>query len=105
MACTCRCDADRRSSRTGIPALPFCTARLNAHWKPADYPKEFRHFGDHIRAKRMNLGLTKKALAMWFGVDEESIANWERGRPASKRNHVKIMQLLESGIGGPILDI
>jgi len=94
-ACTCRRVSDHRSTRTDIPALPFCTARLTAAWKPSDYPKEFRHFGDHIRAKRLDLGLQIKQLAARLGSDEGSVACWENGsRRPSLRKLPKILEFL-----------
>jgi len=75
--------------------LPFCTARLTAQWKPAEYPREFRHLGDHIRAKRLDLGLQIKQLARRLGTDEDSVASWERGeRCPSLRKLPKILGFL-----------
>jgi len=80
----------------GIPALPFCTARLTALWKPAEYPKEFRHLGDHIRAKRLDLGLQIKQLARQLGTDEGSVAAWEDGsRRPSLRKLPKVLEFLK----------
>jgi hypothetical protein len=54
-------------------------SKLAATWKPAQFPKEFRHLGDHIRAKRLGVGLQIKQLASLLGVDEGSVASWETG--------------------------
>lgn len=59
--------------------MPFCRATLTGHWKPAEYPKEFHHLGDHIRAKRLDLGLQIKQLAKQLKTDEGSVASWEAG--------------------------
>src|SRR5712691_8111311 len=58
------CAADRRSSRTGIPALPFCHVRLQAQ-KPlaAAYPRELWTLGDRVRKRRLDLGLRQKDVA------------------------------------------
>lgn len=62
-----------------IPALPFCRAKLTASWRTGEYPKEFRHLGDYIRAKRLDLGLQVKQLAKLLKADEGSVASWEGG--------------------------
>jgi transcriptional regulator with XRE-family HTH domain len=87
--CICSCGAGLRNSRTGIPALPFCRANLSVSWKPAEYPKEFLHLGDHIRAKRLERGLQIKELAKQLTADEGSVAAWESGRrhPSLRKLH------------------
>lgn len=62
-----------------MAALPFCRVRLTATLRPTGYPKEFRHLGDHIRARRLDLGLQIKQLADPFKTDEGSVAAWESG--------------------------
>ncbi len=65
----------------GIPALPFCHLRLMAA-KPRSkaYPSVLRTYGDHLRAKRLNLGLIQRQVAEEIGVDKCSIYNWENNR-------------------------
>ena len=36
--------------------------------------------GDHIRAKRLDLGLLQKDVAGIIGVTTDTITNWEKGR-------------------------
>ena len=36
--------------------------------RPAEYRKELRHLGDHLRGKRLDLSLTKKVLAALLGA-------------------------------------
>jgi hypothetical protein len=43
---------------------------LKTAWKPPEYPKEFRHLGDHIRAKRLDVGLQIKQLAKQLTAEE-----------------------------------
>ncbi len=38
------------------------------------------HLGEHIRKKRLELGLTQKEVGKIFGVSEEAVYNWESGR-------------------------
>jgi transcriptional regulator with XRE-family HTH domain len=42
------------------------------------FPPE-RPWGEEVRAKRLTQGLTRKALAQVLGVNEETVAAWERG--------------------------
>lgn len=41
------------------------------------YPKNPKNFGERIRKKRMDLGLTMKKLAQKTGVTETTVYNWE----------------------------
>jgi DNA-binding XRE family transcriptional regulator len=52
--------------------------------KPAAYPKEIKTIGDHLRRRRLDLGLFQRQVAEFIGVDKTSIANWEgqHGHPA-----------------------
>ena len=36
--------------------------------------------GDHVRARRLNLGLAQEQFSQQLGVSESTINNWERGR-------------------------
>jgi transcriptional regulator with XRE-family HTH domain len=44
------------------------------------YPKDINTLGDHIRKKRLDLGLLQREVAEKIGVDESTIYNWERQR-------------------------
>ena len=61
-----------------MPAFPYCRATLTAP-KPRDprYPSEIKTLGDHLRARRLDLGLQVKDVAARFGCREETIINWE----------------------------
>ena len=62
-------------------ALPFCRLTLNAA-KPKNpfYPKELNTLGDHLRKRRLDLGLTQQGLADQIICDEATITNWELNR-------------------------
>jgi DNA-binding XRE family transcriptional regulator len=61
--------------------LPFCGLRLKAEKPPPKaYPRELKIIGDHIRKRRLDLGLLQKEVAEQIGVDKTTIMNWERGR-------------------------
>jgi transcriptional regulator with XRE-family HTH domain len=67
-------------------ALPFCHATLKAKRSlPETYPTELKSIGDHIRKRRLDLGLLQRDVAGRIGVDEGTVWAWE-----SNRNHPKI---------------
>lgn len=59
--------------------MPFCNIVLHAQ-KPIlkGYPVEVKTFGDHIKKRRLDLGLKQAEVAEMFGVSRTSIAFWER---------------------------
>ncbi len=67
--------------RNVIPALPFCSLVLTAK-KPINpaYPKSLVSLGDHLRKRRLDLGLLQKEVALTLGVDKMTINSWETGR-------------------------
>jgi transcriptional regulator with XRE-family HTH domain len=69
--------------------LPFCHLRLRAK-KPVDkgYPRELKTIGDHIRKRRLDLGLLQKGVALLICVDKTTIMNWERGHRTPALRHV-----------------
>ena len=54
---------------------------------PNAYPQELNTIGDHIRKKRLDLGLLQKEVAQHLGVDTNSVTNWEKGH-TSPRLHL-----------------
>lgn len=67
-------------SRIHIPALPFCGRHLRAP-KPIDpaYPTELLSLGDHVRKRRLDLGLLQREVAQQIGVDATTVFHWETG--------------------------
>ena len=59
----------------------FLPLRLTAE-KPRSYkyPKNPVTLGEHIRRKRMDLGLCQEDVARRLGADTGSVRNWETGR-------------------------
>ena len=45
-----------------------------------NYPRAFRHIGDHILARRLDLKLQMKEVAKFIGVHPSTIKNWERNK-------------------------
>lgn len=65
--------------------MPFCYAELRTpKLKPERYPKQLSTLGDHLRARRIELGMLQSQVADEIGVHELTITNWERNesRPA-----------------------
>jgi len=67
--------------------------------------------GDHLRKKRLDLGLLQKEVANKIGADETSVWNWENNRAKPSLSHIPaIIQFLEytptlapkEGLGGKI---
>jgi transcriptional regulator with XRE-family HTH domain len=59
--------------------LPFCHAEVRSAKPKSDrYPKELKSLGDHIRARRIDLGILQRQVAEHTGVCEATITNWER---------------------------
>lgn len=73
------------------------------------YPKHPRNFGEMIRKKRMDLGLTMKNIAERTGVSETTIYNWEiKNRTPYRKTEEKLREILalkeEISIQAPVLD-
>jgi transcriptional regulator with XRE-family HTH domain len=62
---------------------------------PRGYPKDPKTLGEHLRRRRLDLGLRQRDLAERWGLRSETVAGWERGlsRP-SIRQWPKIIELL-----------
>jgi transcriptional regulator with XRE-family HTH domain len=64
-----------------IPALPYCKTELKVE-RPlsTDYPQTLNTLGDHIRKKRLDLGLLQKDVAQIIGTSTDTICYWENNR-------------------------
>jgi len=59
--------------------------RLSARKSTApSYPSDLRTLGDHLRRKRLDLGLLQRELAQQLGIAEASIWQWENNRTKPK---------------------
>jgi DNA-binding transcriptional regulator YiaG len=76
--------------------LPFCQLTIKAsHPKKQGYPKTLLTIGDHIRKRRLDLGLFQREAAAQIGVDKTSILNWEtRGIKPEVQHHARIITFL-----------
>jgi transcriptional regulator with XRE-family HTH domain len=62
-------------------ALPFCNLEIVASKpKPDGYPEKVETLGEHLLARRMDLGLLQKDVAKILNVSTCSIENWENHR-------------------------
>ncbi len=58
--------------------MPFCHAELRTPKPKSDrYPNELKSLGDHIRARRIDLGLFQSQVAALIGVHPLTVTNWE----------------------------
>ena len=59
------------------------------------YPQELQALGDHIRARRLDLGLLQREVAKQIGVNPVTILNWEKNhRNPPTRSYPAIMKFL-----------
>lgn len=67
-----------------VAFLPLVPIKLKCK-KPKGYSENPKTVGEHIRKRRMELGLTLKEAGKLLGVTEYSVINWEheRVKPAS----------------------
>lgn len=81
--------------RIGTPALPFCHAILKAvRPLPAAYPSELKSIGDHIRKRRLDLGLLQRDVAERIGVSETTVWDWENNRSPKIRLMPRVIEFL-----------
>jgi transcriptional regulator with XRE-family HTH domain len=61
--------------------LPFCHSHLRGPRPfPPPYPQVLTTVGDHLRKRRLDLGLLQRELADRLGVNETTVTNWELNR-------------------------
>jgi transcriptional regulator with XRE-family HTH domain len=58
----------------------FATQLKSLKPKPKGYPNEIITLGDHLRKKRLDLGLTQEEIAPKIKASKASIASWEMNR-------------------------
>ncbi len=77
---TCGLAADLPPIHTSMAALPFCHLRLKAKKPDGRYPVQLQQLGDHVRKRRLDLGLLQREVGDRLGADTKTINNWEMGR-------------------------
>ena len=74
-------------------ALPFPWSVEKVANKPLPrfYPQKIETIGDHLRAKRLDLGLRQKDLANQLQACHATIKNWEKNYTEPRPHHVPII--------------
>jgi transcriptional regulator with XRE-family HTH domain len=81
VTCKSTLSRDQRNIRISRVALPFCSVTLLAKKPHSEaYPKELSTIGDHLRKRRLDLGMLQRQVAQLMGVDTTTITNWEKGQ-------------------------
>jgi transcriptional regulator with XRE-family HTH domain len=61
--------------------LRFCHVTLRGQKPlPATYPATLHTIGDHLRRRRLDLGLLQREVAERTGADTSTVTNWELNR-------------------------
>lgn len=76
--------------------MPFCHVTLSAtKTKDRAYPATLETIGDHLRKRRLDLGLLQKEVAKEIGVTACTIQYWETNRvPPALRFRLRIAEFL-----------
>ncbi|MEW6324773.1 MAG: helix-turn-helix transcriptional regulator [Nitrospirota bacterium] len=61
---------------------------------PKGYPVAPRTLGEHVRKRRLDLGLYQAQVAERIGVTKSTVYNWERGREPARQHQAKIIEFL-----------
>jgi len=61
------------------------------------YPANLTSIGEHIRKKRIDLGLMQKEVAKIIGVTESTIWNWEKGWNIQNKYMKRVGEFLGDG--------
>ena len=72
-----RCARHRPGSHRDTVALPFCHVVLRQERHLASYPCVCNTLGDHVRRRRLDLGLLQRQVAVQLGVNTSTVTNWE----------------------------
>jgi len=66
------------------------------------YPKKLVSLGDHLRKRRLDLGLFQKGVAVTIGVDTTTVYNWEKGHSEPELRFIqRIIEFLGYEPDGP----
>jgi transcriptional regulator with XRE-family HTH domain len=73
-------ESDVPNKSTYRVSLPNYRWQLKAVRPKPGYPKALNTLADHLKVRRLDLGLTQKDTAVRLAVDPDSVRNWEAGR-------------------------
>ena len=65
---------------TVFSQIPTFCVHLEGRALRREFSGEPVTLGDHIRRRRLELGLEQRELARQLGADEMTVCNWEKGR-------------------------
>ena len=94
--CTGTGAASRHRTRTCRGADTFAYFRLSLPLRiyPKGYILQPKTIGEHVRKRRMDLGMLQREVAAKIGVTESSVWNWERGTEPELVHIPKIIAFL-----------
>lgn len=76
-------------------SLPNYRWSLNATRPKPGYPKTLKSLGDHLKVRRLDLGLTQKEAAVRLAVDPDTVRDWEIGRSSIEvRSYPAVIEFL-----------
>src|SRR5262249_16941851 len=61
-----------------VPAFPLCRVTLRGQTPRPGYPEEPVTIGQHLKRRRLDLGLRQKDVAEQLGVNQKTYENWEQ---------------------------
>jgi transcriptional regulator with XRE-family HTH domain len=73
----------------------FTLALLRPRELPKGYPIHIKTIGEHIRKRRLDLGLLQIEVARQIGVTESTVWNWEHGTEPELKHMPAILAFLE----------
>ncbi len=87
--------------------MPFCHAELRiAKPKSERYPKQLNTLGDHIRARRIDLGLLQRQVADQIGIYTQTLTQWERNTTGPAVQHIPaIIRFLDYDPSAPVTSL
>lgn len=88
---------NKRTLRGSVTFFEYLHYRLTLPrpiMPPKGYPVELQTLGDHIRKRRLDLGLLQMEVASEIGVSENTVWNWEHGTEPELRHIPAVLSFL-----------
>lgn len=77
------------------PCVALLRTTLRASWKPANYPENPQSLGEHLRRKRLDLGLLQTEAATQLGCHKATLRLWEKDKvEPERRQRSRIIKFL-----------
>lgn len=90
----CKGDQTLRDAVTFAQCPQYRLALLRPKELPKGYPVHVKTIGEHIRKRRLDLGLLQIEVAKMIGVTESTVWNWEHGTEPELRYMPRIIEFL-----------